>query len=201
LTSNPSPRRRSLWRWAIGVVLVSALALFLARRPILEAIPRTLAAADPEEPGDAIVVLAGDQGERVEHAVELWKRGFARSGVFLVSGGPVYATTTWAELMAAHAVSLGVAREKILIQGRSRTTTEDATESLALLRARDDVRTIVLVTSAWHSRRAKAEFVNASGDRFRVVSCPCAPPVLATDWWHDAPATRAIVTEVLKYLW
>lgn len=198
-SSAPRPRRRL--RIALAVLAAAGLGLVLLRRPLLEAVPAALVLSEPEEPGDAIVVLAGDGGERVEHAVELWKKGLSRSGLVLVSGGALYHRTTWADLMAAHAVELGVPREKVLLQSVSRTTAEDARESLAILAARGDVRSIVLVTSAWHSRRAKREFERASGGRFAVRSCPCAPPALEGDWWHDGPATRAVVTELLKYLW
>jgi len=146
-----------------------------------------------------IVVLAGDQGERVEHAVQLWKKGLSTSGFLVVSGGSIYHATTWASLMAAHAEELGVPRERILLQDRSRTTREDARFTLELLRGRN-VDSILLVTSAWHSRRAKRAFLDEA-PLVRVVSCPVPPPRLEDGWWRDAEATRSIVTEVLKYLW
>src|SRR5438128_2058259 len=123
------PRRRRL-KIALAVAGALALALVLARRPVLEAIPRALVLAEPDEPADAIVVLAGDGGERVERAVDLWKRGLSRTGLLVVSGGPLYWKTTWADLMAAHAQALGVPREKIVLQSVSRTTAEDARETL-----------------------------------------------------------------------
>jgi uncharacterized SAM-binding protein YcdF (DUF218 family) len=181
------------------VLALSALGIFLARRPLLGALPPLLVAADPEEPADAIVVLAGDQGERVEQAAALWKKGLSRTGLLLCSGGRVYHATTWAALMAAHAEELGVPHERILLQDRSRTTVEDARFSIPLLEARG-VHSIVLVTSAWHSRRAKRTF-EREAPGLRVVSCPAPPPAIEGDWWHDAEATRSVVTELLKYLW
>ncbi len=176
--------------------------IFLARRPILGAIPPLLVAEDPEETADAIVVLAGDSGGRVVRAVELWKQGRSRSGLLGCAGGPLYHKTTWAALMAAHAEELGVPREKILIEDRSRTTREDARLSLELLaRTLPDVKSILVVNSAWHSRRAKRCFELADEGRGRVISCPAPPPSLEVDWWQDAEATRTIVTEILKYVW
>jgi|SRR5579871_2676627 len=195
-----APRKRRILTRAAIVLAVLVLGLFLARRPILEAIPRALVVEDPEETADAIVVLAGDGGERVEHAVELWKRGRSRTGILVLSGGPIYWKTTWSSLMATHALSLGVPRESLLEQPVSRTTREDASETVDLLLARD-VHSVVLVTSAWHSRRAKAHFEKAAAGRIRIVSCPCPAPVVEGGWWNDAPATRAVVTEILKYLW
>jgi uncharacterized SAM-binding protein YcdF (DUF218 family) len=174
----------------------------LAWRPLLRALPEHLVAREAEEPADAIVVLAGDQGERVEQAVSLYRRGLSRTGIFVCSGGVAYHKTTWAALMAAHAEELLVPKEKILLQDRSRTTVEDARFTLELLRARGDVKSIVLVTSSWHSRRAKSDFEREAGGSVRVISCPAPPPSLdGRDWWQDAATTRSIVTEVLKYLW
>jgi uncharacterized SAM-binding protein YcdF (DUF218 family) len=193
-------RRRKL-QVALGVLALSIVTLYLARAPLLRAVPRAMRAEDPEEAADAVVVLAGDSGERVAHGVALWKKGLARTGLFVVSGGPIYQDVTWSRLMADHAVVLGVPREKILEQRVSRTTEEDARETVALLVARD-VKSIVLVTSSYHSRRAKAEFVRASEGRVRVISCPAAPPPIEEgEWWTDGPATRSIATEALKWLW
>lgn len=194
-----APGRRRWQRVLVGLV-VATLGLFLARRPILNAVPPLLVTSEPEETADAIVVLAGDSGARVVRAVELWKKGRSSAGVFAVSGGPIYHATTWAALMAAHAEELGVPRASIVLQDRSRTTVEDARYTLELLEKRG-VKSIVLVTSAWHSRRAKRCFETAAEGRVRVVSCPAPPPSLEGDWWQDAEATRAIVTEILKYAW
>ncbi len=199
MSETAPPRRR--WPKVLAAIALLALGLFLARRPLLGAIPPLLVTQDPEETADAIVVLAGDQGGRVVRAVELWKQGRASKKVFAVSGGPIYHSTTWAALMAAHAEELGVPRASIVLQDRSRTTVEDARFTLEQLGARGDVKSIVLVTSAWHSRRAKRCFERAALGRVRVVSCPAPPPPLEGDWWQDAEATRAIVTEVLKYFW
>jgi uncharacterized SAM-binding protein YcdF (DUF218 family) len=201
----PEPAKPSRFRRRCARVLVAAgvcaLLLFLARGPILEAIPRALIEEDPEATADAIVVLAGDGGERVEHAVELWKRGRSRTKLLVLSGGPIYWQTSWSSLMAAHAVALGVPRENIVEQALSRTTKEDAKETVKLLLDRPDVRSIVLVTSAWHSRRAKKLFLKASAGKLEVISCPCPPPPAPDGWWHDDPQARAVATEVLKYLW
>lgn len=184
-------------KFALAAALV-ALALLLARRPLLAAVAHALIHDDGERPADAIVVLAGDGGERVERAAELWKKGLSRTGLVFVSGGPIYHRTTWASLMAAHLEELGVPREKIVRQDVSRTTFEDAAETVKLLDARS-VRSVVIVTSAWHSARARRRFVEACGDRIEVISSPVPEP--AGEWWNDPVSARAVTTEVLKWLW
>lgn len=200
-SDSPPPRRRRLLRAVLAILALLAIAGLFARRPLLNAIPPHLVAQEAEEAADVIVVLAGDKGERVERAVELWKKGLSRTGLLVCSGGPVYHKTTWASLMAAHAEELGVPREKIVLQDRSRTTVEDARFTAELLSARPDPpRTILLVTSAWHSRRAKRDFERAFATA-RIVSCPAPPPALESDWFADPEAARSVVTELLKWIW
>lgn len=194
----PRVRRRRAILIIVPVALL--LLLYLARAPILEAVARALVHEDEERPADAIVVLAGDGGERTERAVELWRRGLSRSGLLVVAGGPLYHTTTWARLMAAHAEERGVPRARIVLQERSRTTGEDARETAAILEARG-VGSIILVTSAWHSARARRRFLEAGGGRLEVISCPVPAPRFPGGWWSDAAAARAVATEALKWVW
>lgn len=197
MTETPPSRRRRL----VAVALVLALPLLggcLLWRPLLGAIPPRL--EERQEPGvaDALVVLAGDHsGARVEAAAALFQAGCVPTGPFVVSGGPIYGELTWAELMRDQAVRLGVPRERIVLQGRSRTTTEDALLSAPLLQG---ARRVVLVTSPSHSRRAAGEFRRALGPGVLVLSCPSRDAVPA-EWWTDPVATRAVVTELLKWVW
>ena len=88
---------------------------------------------------------------RVRHAVALLHAGHGE--LLVVSGGPRRrGRPSAAPAMAALAERLGVACERILIEGRSSRTSENAREVAALLGS--DARTVLLVTSALHMRRA-----------------------------------------------
>jgi uncharacterized SAM-binding protein YcdF (DUF218 family) len=197
LPAPPALRRRGC-RAALCVLALLLLLALLAWRPVLRAIPPRLVEASPPRACDAIVVLAGDEkGRRVKRAVELFLAGRCPDGPLVVSGGMIYTDTTWAQLMADQAEHLGVPRARIVQQGRSRTTREDAQETLALLPGK---RTILLVTSPWHSGRAAAEFRAAAPPGVEIVSCPSEVEG-PDDWWTDPVATRALVMELLKRVW
>jgi uncharacterized SAM-binding protein YcdF (DUF218 family) len=63
---------------------------------------------------------------------------------------------------------MGVPATAMLLEGQSRTTTENAADTARLLQARG-IRKILLVTSALHMRRARGLFERAG---FEVVPAP-----------------------------
>ncbi len=118
---------------------------------------------------DAAVVLAGsvdlaqstpdrvefyDRPERIIEGVRLVKEGRVRWLVLAGgSGDPLRPEAVEAELLATFARQMGVDPAVIVVQGRSRTTHEDAERTAELLRSRGIGR-FFLVTSAFHLPRA-----------------------------------------------
>ena len=150
---------------------------------------------------DAIVVLGGDAtGSRIDHAVLLVKSGYLRAnGLFVVSGGQLYADVTWSGVMAERATQPGIPPSQVLRQAASLTTAEDADHSGRLLMDRG-AQSVLLVTSAWHSGRAYRLFRQALPETVSLRSCPAKQPG-PQDWWTDAATTRALATEWLKRIW
>lgn len=117
---------------------------------------------------------------RVRYAVALLAAGHGET--LVVSGGPRRRGRPSAALaMRALAESLGVAPERILVEGRSSCTAENAREVAALLRARGE-RRVLLVTSTLHMRRAKLCFESQGLDvaPAPVRHAPGEPPVRAS---------------------
>lgn len=196
------PRRRVRWgRLLLALCVVGAPILYAARRPLLVRIPPLLVARDAPRAADALVVLSGDhEGARVVHAAKLWKEGLVATGPFVTSGGQLYDELVWARVMSAHAQRLGVPASRIITQDQGTTTQEEAKLTIDLLRARG-VKTLLLVTSPYHSGRAARLFrAEAEPAGIEVVSCPSAddPP---EEWWTDPVATRYLVSELLKRIY
>lgn len=106
---------------------------------------------------EAILLLGGSMGfnasvcssaemwssaDRVWHAAKLFKAG--KAGVIVVTGEGVEAST--GQLL----IDLGVPREALVFDERPRNTQEEAH-----IIAQYPYRSILLVTSAWHMKRAK----------------------------------------------
>jgi uncharacterized SAM-binding protein YcdF (DUF218 family) len=120
----------------------------------------------------AIVVLGGgvrppevsgqapdlkDAADRVWHGVRLFHAG--KAPLLLMSGGSdlSLSASSEAEVMRQFAMDLGVPIGAIVMEGRSRNTRQNAQFSAEILKAQG-VKSVLLVTSALHMRRAVALF-------------------------------------------
>lgn len=179
-----------------SVAVLATAVVAASIRPALRLVPGMLTEHEAPQPSDALVALGGDGGARIDHAVELWRQGWAP--VIVVSGGSVFRETTWASLMKKRALELGVPDSSVISQDGSWTTDEDARYTAKLLKARGARRAIV-VTSSWHSARAIALFREAE-PAIKWASCPTGREWTG-DWWQDANTARAVVSELLKRFW
>jgi uncharacterized SAM-binding protein YcdF (DUF218 family) len=180
-------RRAAAWLLSLTAFLTLALSTGIGRdcvlRPLEYRFPPFPAQAQTV---DAIVVLGGgvtggtpDTGaaslspsalKRVVHGLFLYRR---LSVPVIVAGG-----TTWrerdarpeAEVGAEALAAFGVPSERIIREGTSRTTWENAREVAVLLGGgAGGSRRVALVTSAWHMPRALMAFTRAG------LSCVPAP--------------------------
>jgi uncharacterized SAM-binding protein YcdF (DUF218 family) len=171
-------RRRSLGWLAIAL-------LWLCSTPLVG--DRTMRAAESwavrlpaaQAPtADAIVVLSGglveapggedefnDAVDRFYGGVELLQAGRAPTLLFTGAWLPWRPDDTpEGEILAAEAVKLGAPRNRILVTGRASNTAEEAQAVAATLAAVPDLAqppAILLVTSAFHMRRAQLLFERA----------------------------------------
>jgi uncharacterized SAM-binding protein YcdF (DUF218 family) len=114
---------------------------------------------DTQKSANAIVVLGAAQWDgrpspvlkaRVDHAVELWRRGLAPILVMTGGRGPGD-TTTEAAVERRYAMSLGVPAEAIRIEPNSRNTAESL-RNVATMMGRD-AREVILVSDPFHMLR------------------------------------------------
>ena len=195
----PTAQRMRRWRRFLGGAAGLMLILYLSSGPFLRALPGWLEESGTPQQADALIVLAGDHtGGRVDRAVELFRAGLVPDGPFVISGGELYPGTSWAELMRNRAVAAGVPAERCVLQDRSLTTVEDAAYTKGLLPA--GTRTVLLVTSDFHTARAAGEFRALLGPEIEVIPVP-SPSSWPDPWWRDPVAARALATECLKRLW
>jgi uncharacterized SAM-binding protein YcdF (DUF218 family) len=161
-----SPRLgRALVATALGFLLLLSLG------PVGHALTRIAQCCAPLDPArlppaDVIVVLGGGVTsgadgtlpsastlERLDYAARLARL----TGLpLMLSGGAVEVGEPEAAVMA-RTLKEDFGLEARWLEARSRTTAENATESAAMLRALG-LKRVLLVTSAVHMRRARAEF-------------------------------------------
>lgn len=186
MTRAPS-RRRAL---AAAVATGLAVAAVFADEPA-----RWLVLSDPPRRADAAVVLAGDPDyERTKAASRLLLAGEVR--LLVVTGGEPGPGDHATSLRAA-AIRAGVPPESIRMEQVSRST-HGSMEAILPILEQEGVRSVAVVTSPYHQRRA----VWAARRTLRgveVVSRPASPAGWRPEgWWKTRWGRRIVLGEYAK---
>ena len=180
--------RRQLSLTLVAVTL--ALAAVFADEPA-----RFLIARDPPRTADAALVLAGDPDyERTKSAARLVLSGQAR--LLILTGGEPGPGDS-AESLRQVALGLGIPPEAIRMEQVSRSTHESMLAVRPILEE-EGIRTLVVVTSPYHQRRA-AWAARRTLRGIEIVSHPADPASWRpAGWWKTRSNRRIVVGEYLK---
>jgi uncharacterized SAM-binding protein YcdF (DUF218 family) len=192
-------------RWAkrlLGVVVLVGLAV-AGLPPALDAVGRALIADDPLHPADAILVLSGEsrEGDRVQRAVALYKQGLAP--LLVLSGAPAGFRTHEAEIMQRHAEYLGVPSDHILTVKHDADSTKEEAEAVVPILKAKGLQEVILVTSNYHTGRAKRIFAKAAGPVGpRFWASPTDDGLFNPDgWWMRRRHAKTFFFEATKTIW
>ena len=178
--------------------MLIAFVTYLAYPLVLEGMANYLVVQDKLEKADVIIVLGGDNnGERVSQGIRLYKEGFAKH--LLMSGGSLAWKLTCAQWMKRQAVESGVPAAVILLQDRSRSTIEDAKFSLPIIK-NYGFKSVILVTSPTHSRRAAKVFRRVfPREGIKVIIYPAQKSEFNPHlWWTRHEDTAYVVWEYVS---
>ena len=186
-----TPHRRAAAFTAAGIGLLAAALLVLSDAPA-----RYLVLEDDFDVVDAALVMAGDPGyERTTAAARLVLLGRAR--LLILTGGEPGPGDSSASLRA-WARHLGVSEEQIRTESVSAGTFSSMRAVEPILRA-ERVRTVALVTSPYHQRRAFLTAVRVFGNNVRVFNHPARPSTWSPRrFWANAWSRRIVVSEHVK---
>ncbi len=173
---------------------------------LLNAMGQALVREDNIKPSDAIVVLAGDsKGERLMTGIDLFKQGYGKMIIFW--GGQLYWKFTYAELMLHQLKEAGIPEDKIVWSDETLSQISTNGEALVNFRSmkENNVRSFILVTSPYHTRRAAYVYepiVKKNGMKMYVY--PSADTsIRLTEWWKDRNSAKMVYYEWNKriYYW
>ena len=190
-----------LLKWVIILGLIVSIYLYYPN--ILRAIGNYLILSDPLEKSDVILVLSGDtnKGERVTEAVKLFKKGY---GKYLVLSGNKIAWDTYAaDLMKKQAISLRVPEHSIIaIRNEAHSTIEEAKIILDVFKERH-FKSVILVTSSYHTKRAKWIFSKVfNGSNIKISASPANDVEYDADhWWQKRESAKILFYEYTKLIW
>lgn len=196
---------------ACAILVGGSVSAYLAREPILRAIGHQLVHADPAQPSDAILVLAGGVFDRELEAADLYLRGLAPLVLMTREPEPrVLATLRARGVHLENSLALrrrvlhelGVPADRIHILDGVVTSTHDEAEAARDWAARSGATSLIVVTSSFHTARTRfvlrAVFEDA-GVVLRVV------PASASDfdpdtWWTRRTSMRDGLIEWQKMI-
>jgi uncharacterized SAM-binding protein YcdF (DUF218 family) len=186
-----------------AILVVIAATLVLASCQFwLPFIGGFLVVADPLQPADAIVALGGGK-ERAVYGAELFNQGYA--DWFITADMPLNVPgirEPYSELVKREATWQGVPEENILVTpGTVETTYQEALAVRQLAEARG-LRSLIVVTDPFHTRRARMAFRDAFRDTdITVMGRPVSESKYRPDsWWQTRDGLRETWTEYLKLL-
>lgn len=201
--------RSRTFKFIIGLFALLAawifLAPFFAERLIVE---------KPLEQADAILILAGSSvyAERTNKAVELFKQGIAPKIVLTDDGEK----TGWSrrekrnipyvEMAQRNLIAQGISAESIVVFKPNGSGTIYEAQIVREKIKENNWKSILIVTSAYHTRRALDTFEKISAEdnvQIGIVAAPDAQPTPAFYWWLTANGWNWVVSEYVKsfYYW
>jgi uncharacterized SAM-binding protein YcdF (DUF218 family) len=175
-------------------IAVTGVALALAAA-FVDAPAHWLVVEDPLVRADAALVMTGDINyERTTAASRLVESGYAH--LLVLTGGEPWSGDSAASLRAV-ALKEGVPPEWIRMEAVSENTHESLLAVGPILR-REGVKTLLLVTSPYHQRRAFLAARHAFPG-VRIVNRPAPCSYWAPDgWWRKRSERRILFGEYLK---
>lgn len=130
---------------------------------------------------DAIVAISGgDTDARADEAIAIYKNGWSTKLVFSGAAEDKSGPSN-AAVMKIRAINAGVPETAIYLDDNSESTKQNA-ENTETIFAEQNIKTIILVTSGYHQRRASLEF-NKYTHGVTILNHPTSTDKDWSFWW------------------
>jgi uncharacterized SAM-binding protein YcdF (DUF218 family) len=181
--------------WAL--FLTFSIALYVVRHPIFRFVAESWVVEDPLDKADVLMVLSDDNfyADRATRAAELFREG--KAPLVVACGRRLRPNAGIAELMEHDLIERGVPKDKILRFAVDADSTAEEAEALAKLVKTRKWRKIIVVTSNYHTRRARYIFrrVFPQDMDIRVASARDGD-FDPEGWWQKRKSTKLLVREM-----
>lgn len=182
------------------VFLILLLGLYLIRRPILRESANLWVIDEPPAHADALIVLSDDDywGSRVERAAELFHENVAP--VIVASGRMLRPYAGIGEYMLHDLNDRGVPAASVIVFKQRATDTRDEAEALRALVLGQRWKHVVIVTSNYHTRRARYIFRRIFPTTITVdVAAARDPSFDPQDWWQNRSGVKNFAHELVGF--
>jgi uncharacterized SAM-binding protein YcdF (DUF218 family) len=177
-------------------IVVFCAILYFARGPILRVIGETWVVEDPLEKSDAIIVLSDDNfyADRAAHAADLYRHGWAP--LVVASGRKLRPYVGVGELMQHDLIERGVPKDKIITISHNADNTREEAQILLRQAMEHKWRSVIIVTSNYHTRRARYIFLRVFPQEIGVtVSGANDGSFDPAHWWQSRLGLKELTRE------
>jgi len=187
----------------LALLILCGLAgvIYLARYPLLREAARFWIVQDRIEHADAIIVIGDDNfaGDRASEAAALFRGGWAPQVV--ASGRMLRPYVSIADFISRDLELRGVPAGAIKRFTQRAEDTREEAEALKVLVAEEGWHRILVVTSSYHTRRARYIFrkVMPGGVNVDVVGAS-DPQFDSANWWESRQARKTFFLETVGYI-
>lgn len=186
---------------ALLFLAVFCFAVYLARHPLMRLAANWWIVDDPLRHADAVIVLGDDNfyGDRATRAAEIFRQG--QAPLVIVSGRRLRPNASIAELMEHDLIERGVPKEHIArFLHDASSTMEEAQQLAGFLRQRN-IKSVILVTSNYHTRRARYIFRRIFPQEIEVRVASARDGDFDPDrWWEKRKSTKELAQEVIAFV-
>ena len=177
-------------------LLLVCFFLYLVRHPILRFTAETWVVEDQLDKADAMIVLGDDNfyADRATRAVQLYREG--KAPLIVASGRRLRPNAGVSELIEHDLVERGVPKDKIVrFTHDGDSTLEEAQALVKLVKARK-WRSVIIVTSNYHTRRARYIFIRVFPQGMKVSVASARDGDFDPDhWWEKRKSIKELTRE------
>jgi uncharacterized SAM-binding protein YcdF (DUF218 family) len=177
-------------------VVVFCAVLYFARGPILRFAGESWIVEDALDRADAIIVLSDDNfyADRATRAADLYRHNMAQ--VVVASGRKLRPYAGIAELMEHDLIERGVPKEKIVRVAHNAENTREEAQALVQQALEHKWRSVIVVTSNYHTRRARYIFQRVFPAQFQVrVTGAHDGDFDPEHWWQTRQSLKELTRE------
>ena len=175
---------------------VFCLAIYWARHPIFRYAAESWVVDEPAEHADALLLLGDDNfyADRATRAAELFRKGAAP--LIVASGRRLRPSAGIVELEEHDLIERGIPRERILRFPHDTDSTLEEAAALAQFCADRHFRSVIVVTSNYHTRRARYLFEKDFPKRITVsVASAHDGDFDPEHWWQHRKSQKLFLEE------
>jgi uncharacterized SAM-binding protein YcdF (DUF218 family) len=178
-------------------LIVFCFVLYAARRPLLRLAGESWVVEDPLQQSDAVLLLGDDNffADRATRASELYRQKLAP--VIVASGRRLRPSAGIAELMEHDLIERGVPKDRIIRFPHDADSTREEAQALRTLVTEKNWHSVIVVTSNYHTRRARYIFQHVFQESVTVRVASARDGEFDPEhWWENRKSLKEFTREL-----